>query len=100
MLEDGPFAVGIVYVHRVSAACDAVVELARAQHVLGGQLVIAQYATRFAHADVHAALGDVGALESRHVLAQESGDLTHLLPPAPFRITQVPDIDTEYACDT
>src|SRR5258705_31075 len=68
----------IVDVYGISAARDRVVELARCEHVVGGELVVAEHAARFAHADLHAALRDVRLLESRDVAPQELGDLAHL----------------------
>src|SRR5687768_3189637 len=96
-LQQRAAALGIMDVDRVGAARDGIVELARAEDVVGRELVFAEHAPRLAHADLHAALHHVGILETRHVAAQEGGDLAHLAPAAPLRVGQVPDIRAEHA---
>ena len=81
------------------AARDHVVELARAQDVLGGELVLPGDAPRLPHPDRHAALGEVRPLEAGHVLAQERGDLPHLPARLPLRQRQIPHVGAEHAGD-
>src|SRR3954468_19246874 len=90
---------GIVDVDRISAARDRVVELARREYVLGGELIVAQDPARLAHADLYAALRDVRLLESGHVAAQELGDLPHLTAARPLGERQVPDVGPQYPRD-
>src|SRR5581483_10141416 len=99
-LQERAGAARIVNVDRIRAARDHVVELARRQHVVAGQLVIAEDAARLAHADAGTALREIRAFEARNITPQKRDDLAHLQPALPFGVAQVPHARAERAGHT
>ncbi len=98
--QRGAAAARVVDVHRVGTAGDRVLEGAGREHVVARELVLAHDPARLPHADLDAALRDVGVREARHPLAQEAGDLRHLPVSRELRPGQVPHAGAEHFGDT
>src|SRR5258708_22385731 len=96
-LQHGAGAGRIVDVDRIRAARDRVVELARREDIVDGELIVTEHAPRLAHADLHAALRDVRLLEARHVAPQEFRDLAHLLAARPLGEAPIPYLRAHHA---